>query len=222
MPADPHTASPAELQRRLEAERRGDPFLLLRDGDGAQVIVGLGPDATHLTVGRRPDNDLALTWDGEVSRVHAELARLGSDWIVSDDGLSRNGTYVNGTRVIGRHRLHDGDRLCFGETTALFRRPVRAPSVTTADVKVGLHVPLTTPQRAVLIALCRPLQESAYASPASNRDIAAEVHLSVDAVKAHLRVMFERFGLDDVPQNAKRAKLAGLALVNGIVTNRDF
>jgi DNA-binding NarL/FixJ family response regulator len=74
----------------------------------------------------------------------------------------------------------------------------------------------------VLVALCRPLKDSAYASPATNKEIADEVHLSVDAVKAHLRVVFERLGLEDVPQNQKRARLAALALVNGMVRQHDF
>jgi DNA-binding NarL/FixJ family response regulator len=82
--------------------------------------------------------------------------------------------------------------------------------------------PLTPVQRQVLVALCRPLKLSAYAAPASNREIAAEVFLSVDAVKAHLRVLFERFGLEELPQNQKRARLAAAALVNGVVAERDF
>jgi DNA-binding NarL/FixJ family response regulator len=72
------------------------------------------------------------------------------------------------------------------------------------------------------VALCRPLLESAYATPATNRDIAAEVHLSVDAVKAHLRAIFERFGLDELPQNQKRARLAATALVNNVVRKHEF
>ena len=66
-------------------------------------------------------------------------------------------------------------------------------------------MPLSESQRKVLVALCRPLKDSAYAAPATNKEIADEVHLSVDAVKAHLRVLFERFGLDALPQNQKRA-----------------
>jgi pSer/pThr/pTyr-binding forkhead associated (FHA) protein len=217
-----HSSSPADLKQRIDLERRGVPFLLLRDGEGEQRLVELGAETTHLTVGRRPDNDVALTWDPEVSRVHAELARIGGDWIVSDDGLSRNGTFVNGERVIGRRRLREGDRLCFGETPIRFCHPVNAPSLTTAGVDIGAHVPVTATQRAILIALCRPLETSAYGTPASNREIAVEVHLSVDAVKAHLRVLFERFGLDELPQNAKRAKLAGVVLVSGTVSPRDF
>jgi DNA-binding NarL/FixJ family response regulator len=74
----------------------------------------------------------------------------------------------------------------------------------------------------VLVALCRPLKDSAYPPPATNREIADEVHLSVDAVKAHLRVIFERVGIEDMAQNQKRARLAALALVNGLVRQHDF
>jgi hypothetical protein len=83
-------------------------------------------------------------------------------------------------------------------------------------------IPLSASQRKVLVALCRPLKDSAYAAPATNKEIAAEVFLSVDAVKAHLRVLFERFELDDLPQNQKRARLAAVALVNGVIKQHDF
>jgi pSer/pThr/pTyr-binding forkhead associated (FHA) protein len=218
---DLHASTPAELQARLAAERAGTPFLLFRDGDGRQTIAEL--DAARVTIGRRPDNDIALFWDAEVSRIHAQLEPVGRDWALIDDGLSRNGTFVNGERIAGRRRLRDGDRLCFGETPVLFRAPAGEASLSTAVV--GLQkgaIPLTEVQRKILVALCRPLNGSAYATPATNREIAEEVNLSVDAVKAHLRVIFERLGLDELPQNQKRARLAALALVNGLVRQHDF
>src|SRR3954464_4139062 len=86
--ADPHASTPAELKARLEAERRGVPFLLYRDGDGRQAIAGLDAGANRVTIGRRPDNDVALAGDTEISRVHAQLERVGSDWVLIDDGLS--------------------------------------------------------------------------------------------------------------------------------------
>jgi hypothetical protein len=213
------SSSPQEVKARLDAERRGGPFLVYRDGAGAQVIVAL---ERPLTVGRRPERDIALTWDSEVSRLHAQLEPVGPDWTVVDDGLSRNGTYVNGERVNGRRRLRDGDRVVFGETPVTFRAPEDAAD-STAAIKLGSgSVSLSEAQRKVLIALCRPLAASAYATPATNKEIAAEVYLSVDAVKAHLRVIFERFDLDDLPQNQKRARLAATALVNGVVRPHDF
>jgi pSer/pThr/pTyr-binding forkhead associated (FHA) protein len=211
--------SPAEVKARLDAERRGEPFLVYRDAGGAQVIVTLtGP----LTVGRRPERDVALTWDTEVSRLHAELQPAGPDWTVLDDGLSRNGTFVNGERVNGRRRLRDGDRVVFGETPVTFRAPGAGAEDSTAAVKLNANVRLTETQRRVLIALCRPLKDSAYATPATNKAIADEVFLSVDAVKAHLRAIFERFELDGLPQNEKRGRLAATALVNGIVKPHEF
>jgi pSer/pThr/pTyr-binding forkhead associated (FHA) protein len=212
-----------ELKARLEAERRGIPFLLFRDGDGRQRIVELDPSRAPITIGRRPDNAVALDWDAEVSRVHAQLEPVGSDWVLIDDGLSRNGTFVNGDRTAGRRRLRDGDRLCFGETGMWFRAPADEGSMSTAAVITRRGtMTLTDTQRRLLVALCRPLRDTAYATPATNREIAEELHLSVDAVKAHLRVLFERLGLDDLPQNSKRARLAAVALVDGLVRQQDF
>jgi pSer/pThr/pTyr-binding forkhead associated (FHA) protein len=183
------------------------------------VIVALGGT---LTLGRRPESDVSLSWDSEVSRLHAQFEPVGADWTVVDDGLSRNGTYVNGERVNGRRRLRDGDRLVFGETPVIFRAPADVSDSTAAISAGAASVALTEAQRKILVALCRPLKDDAYATPATNREIAAEVHLSVDAVKAHLRVIFERFGLDALPQNQKRARLAATALVNGVVKQHEF
>jgi DNA-binding CsgD family transcriptional regulator len=221
--AGAHSSTPTEIQARLEAERRGTPFLLFHDGGGRQVLYELPAGAAAITVGRRSDNDVALEWDLEVSRVHAQLERVGGEWAVVDDGLSRNGTFVNGERITARRRLRDGDRVVFGETAVVYRMPDTSGWQSTAAVRIAdAGGPLTPVQRQVLVALCRPLKLSAYATPATNREIAAEVFLSVDAVKAHLRVLFERFGLEGLPQNQKRARLAAAALVNGVVAERDF
>src|SRR4051794_12974740 len=99
-----HAVSPLELQQRLEAERAGVPFLAFVDAGGRQRLVVLAPERPRLTVGRAADCDVGVAWDDRVSRVHAELVRTGGEWAVVDDGLSRNGTYVNGERVAGRRR----------------------------------------------------------------------------------------------------------------------
>ena len=106
-----------------DAERRGDPFLHWLDGHGHQQVLSLNDSWQQITIGRGPSSDVGLPWDSDVSRVHAELVRIGDDWAVVDDGLSRNGTFVGGERVVGRKRLRDGDELRCGATQIGFRAP---------------------------------------------------------------------------------------------------
>ncbi len=91
-------------------------------------------EVERATIGRLEHNQIALGWDAEVSRTHAQLERLGGDWLLVDDGLSRNGSFVNGGRVPGRRRLVDGDVLRVGGTTLVFRAPgVSVESTAVAD-----------------------------------------------------------------------------------------
>ena len=53
-------------------------------------------------------------------------------------------------------------------------------------------------------------------------EIAGELYLSVDAVKAHLRTLFGFFGVEHLPQNQKRSYLAMRALQDGVVARRDL
>ena len=46
--------------------------------------------------------------------------------------------------------------------------------------------------------------------------------MSVDAVKSNLRALFAAFGLEDLPQNQKRASLALRALRTGVISRRDL
>jgi pSer/pThr/pTyr-binding forkhead associated (FHA) protein len=213
-----------ELKERIEAEREGSPFLVYRDGDGIQVIRPLGDGEERVSVGRTEDADLALDFDDEVSRLHAQLERIAADWVLVDDGLSRNGSFVNGERVVGRRRLRDGDALRFGNTVVVFRSPGASAEETAAaagDTPDASSVSDT--QRRVLVALCRPFGQTAeFASPATNKQIADEVFLSVDAVKSHLRALFEKFDVGDLPQNQKRVRLAELAMRSGVVSPRDL
>ena len=214
----------ADLRALMEAERSGLPFVHWRTHDGEQKILLLSDESSQVTVGRRPDSGISLSWDAEVSRTHAQLEHVGGEWMVVDDGLSTNGSYVNGTRVITRQRLRDHDRLCFGQTILVYREPAHSEgSESTARVATPAWVPLSPTHRKVLIALCRPVQESGRATPATNREIAAELFLSEDAVKAHLRKLFTRFGIGgDVPQNEKRGRLAARALADGVLAPHDF
>jgi hypothetical protein len=223
-PLSPHSASAAELKERIAAERGGAPFLVFRDGDGAQRILVLDELGSRLWIGRGHDADIPLGWDTEVSRVHAGLERVAGSWTVIDDGMSRNGSFVNGERVSGRRRLSDGDVLRFGDTAVVYRSPLDADSsVTAASERAALAAGVSESQRRVLIALCRPFKDAgAFASPATNQRIADELFLSVSAVKTHLRALFTRFGIEELPQNQKRLRLVEIGFETGLVGEHDL
>jgi pSer/pThr/pTyr-binding forkhead associated (FHA) protein len=207
----------------LQAERLGQPFLLVRDHDGAQQVVALG-DRDRLTIGRDAACDVAIDWDAMASRVHAELLRVGVHWVVVDDGLSRNGTYVDGMRLAGRRRLADGDALRIGLTLIVFRAapPSLGRETLPATVRVMARERLTPMQQRVLRSLCDPFAaDRQYGLPATNQEIADALVMSVDGVKTHLRALFELFGLADLPRGHKRARLAQLALASGVVDLRE-
>ena len=215
--------SPAELKEVIAAERTGYPFLVWRDAGRRQRILALGPETWRVTIGRDPEADVSLAGDAEVSRAHALIERVGQEWTFVDDGLSRNGSFINQTRALGRRRLVDHDRIVCGNSEITFREPViKTGDSTVSSRDLAPVLPLSPMQRKVLLALCRPVQASDTATPATNRQIAAEVHLTVDAVKAHLRVLFDRYGLGDLPQNEKRARLVATVLVSGALTAKEF
>lgn len=222
-PLAKHSLSAAELKQLLAVERTGEAFLAFRDGEQVLRFFPFGGgERTVATVGRRAEADLPLRWDGEVSGLHLELHRVGGEVTIVDDGLSTNGSYVNGERISGRQRLRDGDQIRVGRTTLEYRAAPATLLDETVAAGEQVTVPLTDMQRQVLIALCRPYRDGVYATPATNREIAGELFLSVDAVKLHLRAMFGKFGLGELAQNQKRAALAEQALRSGAITYREL
>jgi hypothetical protein len=224
VPSSPRAATAAELKAQIDAEREGLPFLVFRNGEGEHAIFPLGDVGSRICLGREPPAEVALTWDDEVSRAHAELLRVGSEWTLVDDGLSLNGSFVNGELVRGRRRLHDGDSFRLGDTLLLFRNPGEADArTTTPKGEPGPAVDLSEAQRRVLIALCRPFKEStSFVTPATNEQIAGELFLSVDAVKKHMRALFEKFGVAELPQYEKRSRLVERAFAGGLVSDYDL
>jgi hypothetical protein len=215
--------SVAELEARLQAERSGAPFVVFHDGDGRQQIVRLGDEVNDVPLGRDPVGGIRIDWDGQVSRVHAVMQRVAGAWTVVDDGLSRNGTFVDGERVLGRRRLRDGDVVSCGSVAITFREPGRpraGETLKAPEAPPGLRI--SPAQRRVLVALCRPLLDHPHAPPATNKAIAAELTISVDAVKTHLRRLAEVLDVGELPQNRKRAQLAWAAIQTGAVSPRDL
>lgn len=103
-------------------------------------------------------------------------------------------------------------------TTLLFRTPLDRIPGTAAGTTPEQPPQLTPNQAQVLKALCGPiLTGQPTLIPATNKEIAAQVHLSVEAVKGCLRVLSTKFGIGNLPQNEKRASLAAEAIKRGAV-----
>jgi len=94
---------------------RGEALLVVRDGPEVGRRYRLHGDI--VTIGRNPENDIALD-DITVSRRHASVHRRGSDYHVKDAG-SLNGTYVNQRRVDDAP-LGQGDEVQIGKFRMVF------------------------------------------------------------------------------------------------------
>ena len=78
------------------------------------ALLALPADAeAGITLGRSRECDCVVS-EPSVSRRHAELRRDGEQWLLRDLG-SRNGTRVNGVRVLEETEVKPGDRVSLGE-----------------------------------------------------------------------------------------------------------
>ena len=78
-----------------------------------RLVLPRGGAGTVFTIGRAADSGLRLA-DMTVSWRHAELRRVGDDWVLADVG-STNGTRANGWRVGSGFLVRAGDRVAFGQ-----------------------------------------------------------------------------------------------------------
>jgi FHA domain len=185
-----------------------------------EVMSGAGSwrfslEADRTTVGKAAENDVALEHDPMASHLHAVLERFAAGWCVTDLGSS-NGTWVNGERIWSSHRLRHGDEIRVGQTRLIFRDPLSAGGAETEAEDAPPH--LTTRERDVLIALCRPLLDrDMFTEPASTGAIADELVITQAAVKQHLANLYDKFGVA-AGESHRRARLANEALRRGAVS----
>jgi class 3 adenylate cyclase/type II secretory pathway predicted ATPase ExeA len=218
------------LSDRLDFERRGRSFLSYSDATGKQRVFDLDAAGARITIGRRAANDIALSWDGEVSRHHAALERTEEGWALVDEGMSRNGSYINGRRVAGRNVLSDGDVLRFGDTIVLYRVPGRAPSVESqpeSNVTAMAPVParaieLSETERRVLAALSRQLADpSASVAAGTHRRIADELSMMADEVEEAVSRLSRKFHTEHLPEGERHDRLVERASEGGLLERPD-
>ena len=103
-----------------------------------------------------------------------------------------------------------------GQTRLIFHDPLRAsgPQTEAEDAPPAL----TTRERDVLVALCKPLLErDMFTEPASTSAIAKELVITQAAVKQHLANLFDKFGIP-AGDSHRRARLANEVLRRGAVS----
>lgn len=171
----------------------------------------------RVTIGKAEGNDV-LVEDAAVSRLHAALEPYGATWCVRDLG-SRNGTFVNGERVIAERALHHGDEIRIGATRLVFR----ASEVPSHDLTAAVESSpdLTRREHDVLVALCAPLFKGAmFSRPATIREIAAALFLTEGAIKQHLSRLYDKFRIEG-GGDPRPVQLANEAVRRGAVGVAD-
>ncbi|MGO9900949.1 MAG: diguanylate cyclase domain-containing protein [Solirubrobacteraceae bacterium] len=213
--------SAPELQSLIRYLNLGQPLIHYRNPEGTFEIMPLAASA-EIVIGRQPGSGITLDWDRSVSRVHAILRPLGLRWTIEDDGLSRNGTFVNGGRVKAARHLENGDAILIGSVLLMFRAPEKILDDSThVVVAPPAEIALTPAQQTVLTALCRPMDAlHPHAEPASNRRIAEELLISVETVKSHMLSLAQLFAVDQFPPSQRRYVMAQNALRWGLVADR--
>jgi len=214
------------LTERLESERRERSYLLYRDETGRQRTLDLDTAASPITIGRRAATDLPLPWDEEVSRLHAHLENDDEGWGLVDAG-SRNGSFVNGERVIDRRLLRDGDALRVGHSVVLFRAPVERSAATQQPAESALtalggeiiSARDVTPDESLLL-------RTLVTSTQRGADVTLEVALELVAPELHrppseVEVLFMsltgKFGTSDLPERIKIARTLDRARAIGAI-----
>jgi FHA domain len=185
------------------------PFIRVEESGG---VIQLLAEVT--TVGRGKFVDVHLA-DPSVSMLHAELIRRGPYLYVTDLGLSRNGTRVNG-RLVARRLLVDGDVVTFGSARCRIGGVACEELSADSDLRKPATPELTRRELDVVTSLCRPaLSDEAFVAPAAAREIAVDLVVTEAAVKQHLLRLYQKLRIPEGPN--RRVRLANEVVALGLV-----
>jgi hypothetical protein len=185
------------------------PFIRVEESGGVIQLLG---EVT--TVGRGQFVDVQLA-DPSVSMLHAELVRRGPYVYVTDLGLSRNGTRVNG-RLVARRLLADGDVVTFGSARCRIGGVACEELSADSDLRRPATPELTRRELDVVTSLCRPaLSDEAFVAPAAAREIAVDLVVTEAAVKQHLLRLYQKLRIPEGPN--RRVRLANEVVALGLV-----
>ena len=103
----------------VNRNRNEECSAFLKDENNREIPITRFP----FTIGRRADNDLALTDRGTVSKVHAVITSSDGSFYIEDKG-SANGTFLNNctdnAKRISKEQLNSGDVIYFCDVPYVF------------------------------------------------------------------------------------------------------
>ena len=176
------------------------------------AVIRLRPEVTTIVRGKSVDIRLDHP---SVSKLHAEIVRRGPYAYVSDLGLSRHGTRVNG-KVVAQRLLENGDVLSFGSERCRIGGLAGEDALPETEPRRCATPELTRREIDVVAALCKPaLCDDAFVTPATARDIAADLVVTEAAVKQHLLRLYQKLKIAEGPN--RRVRLANDVLARGLV-----
>jgi DNA-binding CsgD family transcriptional regulator len=165
----------------------------------------LAVEADPVRVGRDGECEVPLPGDTTVSRVHALLTSTPDGWQVADAG-SRNGTFVNGRKLLVPQLLSLGDRILIGNFVLVLQADDAAlietvgvddASAARVQVETGL-----SPRELEVLRL--------VSAGDSDQQIAATLFISVKTVHSHLDRIRTKTGC------RRRAELLRYAMDHGV------
>jgi hypothetical protein len=111
----PGIAPPRAAAPQTRTRRQTFAGSLTNTGETADVHPLLDDE---LVIGRDPKSGVVIS-DGSVSSRHARIVRTPEGFVI-EDLQSRNGTFVNGERIVERRVLADNDVVRFGRVILTF------------------------------------------------------------------------------------------------------
>jgi len=111
----PNQAPPKDLKRTMVAGGGSVPTLMVTAGNFAQNFT---LDRSQFSLGRANGNDIVIP-DSTVSGKHATITQEDGNFYITDIG-STNGTFINNTRIQGKHIIKFGDNIRMGAAQLKF------------------------------------------------------------------------------------------------------
>lgn len=200
--------------------------LTIEDDEGKRTPLPLVRD--EYSIGRGEENTVRLT-ERNISRRHATLRQEPLGWVISDTS-SRNGSYVNGVRLLGEHTVTEGDIVQVGDYRLLFTDEELA--ATTTDPTKASTIPgggnaAVKPDRLVVVVGPEPGEEFVIQTAVVSIGRAPELdlsiaHASVSRVHAEIHALGAgRYEIID-KASANGVRVNGSLLKRGLLEAGDF